>query len=184
MQVRPTDIPEVKILEPTVFRDDRGWLAETWSQERYTQAGISHPFVQSNHSHSVAGVVRGLHYQLDPGQAKLVWVVRGRILDVALDLRRGSATFGRWTSTELSAQNRLQMYIPTGFAHGFIALEDCDVLYLMSDGYRPALERGVCWRDPALGLPWPGDHARLSDKDRQLPFLADVLPADLPGVGL
>jgi len=182
VQVRPTDIPEVKILEPKVFSDDRGWLCETWSQERYARAGIPHTFVQSNHSHSVAGVVRGMHYQLGDGQAKLVWVVRGRILDVALDLRTGSPTFGRWTSTELSSENRLQMYIPAGFAHGFMALEDCDVLYLMSDRYRPSLERGICWRDPALALPWPGDHATLSEKDRQLPLLANVNARNLPAV--
>ena len=135
MQVRPTDLAEVLVLKPRVFSDARGSIFEAWSQRRYAEIGISESFVQSNHSHSVAGAVRGLHFQLGTGQAKLVRVVRGRVLDIAVDVRLGSPSFGHWTSQVISAENRLQMFIPVGFAHGFMALEDSDVLYLMSDHY-------------------------------------------------
>lgn len=180
MQVRPTLFPEVKCIEPRVFADDRGWLFETWSAERYAAAGIDTTFVQSNHSHSKQGVVRGLHYQLGAGQAKLVWVPRGRILDVAVDIRPGSPTFGRAVVVELSAHNRRQLFIPTGFAHGFLALEESDVLYMMSDRYQPALERGIAWRDPSLGLPWPEAGGVMSPRDAVLPLLASVPESDLP----
>jgi len=181
MQLCPTDLAEVKVIEPRVFSDERGWLFEAWSHHRYAEElGIPHAFVQSNHSHSVADVVRGLHYQLGHGQAKLVRVVRGRILDVAVDVRRGSPTFGQCTRAVLSAENRRQMYIPSGFAHGFMALEESDVLYLMSDRYRPEQERGIQWTDPALGLPWPEAGGVVSPRDRVLPLLEDVAAADLP----
>jgi dTDP-4-dehydrorhamnose 3,5-epimerase len=180
MQVRATALAGIQIIEPRVFHDDRGWLFESWSEQRYREAGIAASFVQTNHSHSKAGVVRGLHYQLGSGQSKLISVVRGRILDIAVDLRRGSPTFGQHIQEELSAENRRQVFIPAGFAHGFMALEDSDVLYMMSDVYRPELERGIAWHDPALGLPWPDSGGILSEKDRALPLLADMAPADLP----
>ena len=180
MQVRSTTLREVKVLEPRVFTDDRGWMFESWSRQRYADVGIPQDFVQANHSHSVAGVVRGLHYQLGSGQAKLVRVVRGRILDVAVDVRQGSPTFGQWTSAVLSSENHHQMYIPPGFAHGFMSLEESDVLYLMSDFYQPSLERGILWQDPELALPWPEAGGILSAKDQILPRLADVGSTDLP----
>lgn len=180
MQVRATRFPEVKRIEPRHFGDARGQLLELWSRPRYAAHGIPTDFVQANHSINRAGAVRGLHFRVGVGQEKLVWVVRGRILDVVLDIRRGSPTFGTWTSVELSADNHHQLYIPAGFAHGFVALEDAEVQYLLSDCYRPELERGVSWRDPSLALPWPGTGAVLSDRDAALPRLADVSESDFP----
>ena len=189
MRLLPTELPGVVIVEPAVFADDRGWFMESWNQARFDAAlkamGLPapRPFVQDNHSCSRAGVLRGLHYQLPPhAQGKLVRVVAGAAFDVAVDLRRGSPTFGRWTGAELSAANRRQLWIPEGFAHGFVALaDDTHFLYKTTDVYAKDCERSLRWDDPALGIHWPlpaGMRAPLlAPKDAAAPLLAE---ADLP----
>jgi dTDP-4-dehydrorhamnose 3,5-epimerase len=167
----------VKVVQPKRFGDDRGWFSEVYRRDRLTEIGIEVEFVQDNHSMSqAAGVLRGIHFQAPPhGQAKLVRCVRGRIWDVAVDLRRGSPTFGDWAACELTADNGRQLFIPVGFGHGFITLEpNSEVQYKTSDFYAPDCESGVIWNDPDLALPWPApaDGPILSDKDRRLPSLA------------
>jgi dTDP-4-dehydrorhamnose 3,5-epimerase len=167
MKVIPTDLPGVLIVEPRVFADDRGHFFESYQAERYAAAGLPARFVQDNHSHSIVGTVRGLHYQLRHPQAKLVRVIRGSILDVAIDIRRGSPTFGRWFATELSAANRRQLFIPAGFAHGFcVPAEPSDVEYKCSDYYAADDQCGIIWNDPTLAIPWPVAEALLSEKDQ------------------
>ena len=170
------DLPRVII--PRRHVDDRGWFSETYHEQRLREIGITCRFVQDNQSSSRrAGTLRGLHFQVLPAaQAKLVSVVRGRILDVAVDIRRGSATFGQHVSVELSAESGLQVYVPTGFAHGFVTLEDdVVVMYKASDFYSPAHDRGIFWNDPDIAVPWPFEDAGIivSDKDRRLPFLRE-----------
>jgi len=180
-QVTTTSIPEVLIIEPAVFADDRGFFMETYHQAKYTELGIKHTFVQDNFSHSKQGSLRGLHYQLEHAQAKLIQVIRGAIYDVAVDIRRGSATFGKWTAVELSETNKRQVFIPEGFAHGFCVLsEEADVIYKCSDFYAPGDEGGILWSDPALGIDWPVAEPLLSAKDSGYPCLADVPPERLP----
>jgi dTDP-4-dehydrorhamnose 3,5-epimerase len=171
-------IPEVILLTPPRFGDQRGFFSETWHQKRFAELGIAGPFVQDNHVYSAAkGVVRGLHLQISPNpQGKLVRVVRGAIWDVAVDVRRGSPTFGRHVGTVLSAENWQQFWIPTGFLHGYCTLEpDTEVLYKVTGDYDPSAERGVIWNDPDLAVNWPvsAEQAILSEKDRALPHLAD-----------
>ena len=166
MEIRPTRFPGVLIVTPRVFGDERGWFKETYSRDRYADAGISGPFVQDNVSYSVRGVVRGLHYDLR--MAKLVQCLRGRIFDVAVDMREGSPTYKQWDAVELSAENHRQLYIPAGFAHGFCALTDeALVMYKQTALYDPAHERAVRWDDPAIGIEWPlgGEEPILSAKD-------------------
>jgi dTDP-4-dehydrorhamnose 3,5-epimerase len=163
---------------PKRYIDDRGWFSETLHQQRLRELGINHPFVQENQSSSKrAGTLRGFHFQRPPAaQAKLVSVVRGRILDVAVDVRRGSPSYGNYVSIELSAEGGEQLYIPTGFAHGFVTLEDdVVVMYKASDYYAPSQESGICWNDPDIGFPWPFMDADTvkSDKDGRLPRLKD-----------
>jgi dTDP-4-dehydrorhamnose 3,5-epimerase len=189
MKLLPTPLPGVVIAEPAVFGDDRGWFYESHNQARFDSAlaalGLPapRPFVQDNHSCSQAGVLRGLHYQLPPhAQGKLVRVVRGRAFDVAVDIRAGSPTFGQWVGMELSAANRRQMWIPEGFAHGFMALEDdTHFLYKTTDVYAKDCERGIRWDDPALDIAWPLPQGLqqplLAPKDATAPLLAQ---ADLP----
>jgi dTDP-4-dehydrorhamnose 3,5-epimerase len=190
MKLLPTELPGVMIVEPAVFADDRGWFMESWNQPRFDAAlraaglPVPRPFVQDNHSCSRAGVLRGLHYQLPPhAQGKLVRVVAGAAFDVAVDLRRGSPTFGRWTGVALSAANRRQLWIPEGYAHGFVALEDdTHFLYKTTDLYAKDCERSLRWDDPALGIRWPlpaGMSAPLlAPKDAAAPLLAQAeLPA-------
>lgn len=178
MQVIETEIPEVRILLPKKFGDARGFFSETWSRRAMHQAlGRDVEFVQDNQSLSVArGVVRGLHYQLPPAaQAKLVRVVSGAVLDVAVDIRRGSPTFGRNVSAILSAENWRQMFIPAGFAHGFVTLEpNTEVIYKVTDYYAPQQERGILWNDPSLSIDWGIDAASaiLSERDRNHPPIA------------
>jgi dTDP-4-dehydrorhamnose 3,5-epimerase len=173
MKVFETMLPGVLLLEPRVFGDERGFFKETWSAARYRDAGVPVDFVQSNHAHSHRGVLRGLHYQLGRPQAKLVFTISGEIMDVAVDVRRGSKTFGRWVAVSLSAQNHCQLYVPAGFAHGyFVVSESADVCYLCSDTYWPAGDRGVRWDDPGIGIAWPPGEKLLSAKDRALPLLA------------
>ena len=171
----PTELSGVIIVEPRVFADARGFFLETWNRQHFQESGIDADFVQDNHSQSVAGVLRGLHYQIERPQGKLIWVIRGEIFDVGVDLRRSSPTFGRWTSVRLSAENRRQLYFPPGFAHGFCALSpEVEVIYKCSDYYQPALERTICWNDPQLGIDWPIAAPLLSPKDVQGLSFADA----------
>ena len=180
MQVTPLDIPDVKVLTPKKFGDHRGFFSETFSRKAMKElAGIDVEFVQDNQSLSVEkGVVRGLHYQLQPtAQDKLVRVTRGAILDVAVDIRRGSPTFGKHVSAVISAENWNQIFVPKGFAHGFVTLEpNTEVLYKVTNYYSPKDERGVRWNDPKLGIKWGIDEssAVLSEKDRKYPLLAEA----------
>lgn len=158
MKVVETRLPEVKLIEPTVHGDERGFFMETWNARAFAEAGIEAGFVQDNHSRSARGVLRGLHYQLVRPQGKLVRVVAGRAWDVAVDLRRSSPRFGQWVGVELSAANKQMLWVPPGFAHGFLALEDgTDFVYKCSDFYAPEHERSLLWSDPAIGIEWPLD---------------------------
>lgn len=181
LNVKTFDIPGVVAISPQIHRDGRGFFSETYSARSFADAGIAVSFVQDNHSHSVApGVVRGLHFQTDPhAQDKLVRVVRGSIFDVAVDIRKGSPTFGRHVAVTLSAENWSQLWIPKGFAHGFCTLEpNTEVIYKVTGYYSVECDRGLAWDDPALGIDWPvaPTAAVLSDKDRRHPVLKD-LPA-------
>ncbi len=179
MQVVETAIPAVKVLVPKKFGDHRGFFSEVFSRKAFEALGLRHDFVQDNHSLSAEkGVVRGLHYQLAPmAQDKLIRVVRGAILDVAVDIRRASPTFGKHVATVLSAENWQQMFVPAGFAHGFATLEpNTEVLYKVTACYSPAHERGIRWNDPKLGIDWrvAAESAVLSDRDRKHPMLAEM----------
>jgi dTDP-4-dehydrorhamnose 3,5-epimerase len=171
MQITPTAIPEVVIIEPKVFRDDRGFFLETFQTDKYKGAGITQPMVQDNHSGSIRGVLRGLHYQIHKPQGKLVSVIAGEVFDVAVDLRRSSPTFGRWIGTTLSAESRRQIWVPAGFAHGFYVLSDwAEVCYKVTDFYDPSSERTLIWNDPSVAIRWPlrdGSKPLLSPKDTQ-----------------
>ena len=167
MNVIPSVLPDVLILEPRVFGDARGQFFESFNQRALAEVGINASFVQDNHSSSVRGVLRGLHYQIQQPQGKLVRVVSGEVLDVAVDLRRSSPCFGRWTTFVLSADNRRMVWIPPGFAHGFVVRSDrAEFLYKTTDYYAPAFERTLLWSDPALAIDWQLDGPPvLSDKD-------------------
>jgi dTDP-4-dehydrorhamnose 3,5-epimerase len=184
LRVESTALPDIKIVNPQRIGDQRGFFSETYNRQRFAEVGIDVEFVQDNHSLSaVPGTVRGLHFQSEPfAQAKLIRVVRGRILDVAVDIRRSSPTFGRHVAVELSAENGSQLLIPVGFAHGFCTLEpDTEIVYKVSAYYSAAHDHGLRWNDPALGIDWPValTNAVLSDKDRCQPLLAE-LPAYFP----
>ncbi len=169
MKVVRTAIPDVLILEPRVFADERGFFLESWNARDFRAAiGFDETFVQDNHSRSRRGVLRGMHYQIVQPQAKLVHVVRGRVFDVAVDLRRSSPTFGRWVGVELSADDHRQMFVPAGFAHGFLVLSEwADVLYKTTDYYAPQHERCLMWNDPEVGIAWPlAGEPVLAAKDR------------------
>ena len=169
MQEVQTAIPELLILEPKVFGDDRGFFFESFNQQTFQKlTGVKASFVQDNHSKSAANVLRGLHYQIEQAQGKLVRVTAGEVFDVAVDIRRQSATFGKWVGVHLSAENKRQMFIPTGFAHGFVVLQDnTEVLYKTTDYYAPQHERCIRWDDPAIGIEWPIAQAPiLSGKDQ------------------
>lgn len=176
MEVIATDLPEVKLIIPKVFGDSRGFFLESWNERAFAEAGIDATFVQDNHSRSGRGVLRGLHYQLQQTQGKLVRAVSGAVFDVAVDVRRSSPRFGQWVGYELSADNRHMLWIPPGFAHGFVVLSDtADFLYKATDYYAPAHERSIRWDDPAIGIAWPDDiDAQLSAKDRDAPGLDDA----------
>ena len=179
MKIERCAIPDVLVIEPTRFEDPRGFFSEVWSHRSLAAHGIETPFVQDNHSLSrEAGVVRGLHFQRPPwAQGKLVRVVRGAILDIAVDLREGSATFGRHVAMELSAANWRQLWVPRGFAHGFATLEpDTEVLYKVDAYYDRDADAGILWNDPALGIDWPAADPILSAKDRTAPRLAEIDP--------
>ena len=177
MQVSPTAIPDVLLIEPKVFGDERGFFLESFNQKAFDAAvGRGITFVQDNHSRSRKGVLRGLHFQQAPhAQGKLVRVIQGSVFDVAVDVRRDSPTFGRWVGVELSAANHKQLWIPAGLAHGFLVTSDsADFLYKTTDYYEPASERALRWNDPAFGIAWPdiGEAPTLSAKDEQAPLLA------------
>ena len=156
MQFRPTTIPDILVIEPRVFSDQRGFFLETYQAQRYSAAGIPDRFVQDNHSGSQQGALRGLHYQIRQAQGKLIRVVVGEVYDVAVDLRRSSATFGKWEGIHLSAENKLQIWIPPGFAHGFYVISEwAEVLYKATDYYAPEWERTLLWDDPQVGIKWP-----------------------------
>jgi dTDP-4-dehydrorhamnose 3,5-epimerase len=179
MKVATTAIEGVLVIEPTVFGDDRGFFMESFNDRAFRDAtGCDAAFVQDNHSRSVRGVLRGLHFQLAPrAQGKLVRVVLGSVFDVAVDIREGSPTFGRWVGVELSERNRRQLWVPAGLAHGFVVTSDsADVLYKTTDYYAPELERSIRWDDPALSIDWPLDGAlpKLSAKDAAAPLLRDI----------
>jgi dTDP-4-dehydrorhamnose 3,5-epimerase len=180
MQVEPTSHPEVLLIRPDVYEDPRGFFMESYHARKYAAQGLPGQFVQDNHSRSTRGVLRGLHYQLNHPQGKLVRVVRGEVFDVAVDIRRGSPHFGRWTGQTLSEENRLQLYIPPGFAHGFCTLSgQADFLYKCTDFYLPDDEYGIAWDDPDIAIDWPAMDYLLSDRDRTFPRLADS--QSLPG---
>ena len=168
MRATPTAIPEVIILEPKVFGDDRGFFYESFNAKTFEQAtGLKREFVQDNHSKSAKNVLRGLHYQIQQPQGKLVRVVQGEVFDVAVDLRKSSKTFGQWVGVYLSAENKKQLWIPEGFAHGFVVLsESAEFLYKTTDYYAPEYERSLLWNDPALGIKWPLEgEPKLAAKD-------------------
>jgi dTDP-4-dehydrorhamnose 3,5-epimerase len=175
MRVTETELPGVLLIEPVVHRDGRGFFVETYHADRYRQHGIAAPFVQDNHSRSTQGTLRGLHLQLQRPQGKLIRVIEGEILDVAVDVRRGSPSFARWVSVRLSAENFLQVYVPPGFAHGFCVVSAiAQVEYKCTDLYDPASEIGVAWNDPAIGIAWPTRSPLLSDRDSRHPTLAAI----------
>lgn len=171
--IRPAALPDLAVIDPVVHEDSRGFLLESWHLERYRDAGIPGPFVLDVHSHSVRGALRGLHFQHPHAQGKIVRVTRGSVFDVAVDVRRGSPTFGRWWSVELSEHNRRQLWIPPGFAHGFLTLSDAaDFQYRCTDYYARAASRVIAWDDPALAIEWPHRGPLLSDADAHAPSLA------------
>jgi dTDP-4-dehydrorhamnose 3,5-epimerase len=178
MKVIPADIPEVLIIEPKVFGDERGFFYESFNQRAWEEAtGLKRNFVQDNHSRSVKGVLRGLHYQLLPAaQGKLVRCVVGEVFDVAVDIRQSSVTFGKWVGVHLSAENKRQLWIPEGFAHGFLVLSDmAEFLYKTTDYYAPEFDRGIIWNDSQLNIHWPIEgEPLLSAKDAVAPVLAEA----------
>ena len=177
MRIVPTGLADAVIIEPVVHGDDRGFFLESWNAAAFASAGIDAPFVQDNHSRSARGVLRGLHFQNPGPQGKLVRVVAGAVFDVAVDLRRSSPTFGRWTGVELSARNKRMFWVPRGFAHGFLTLEDdTDFLYKCDAPYAPGAEHTLAWDDPDLAIAWPTDgmELKLSEKDRNGTLLAST----------
>ena len=179
MQVIKTGLPEVLIVEPDVFGDDRGFFQEIWRHDKYVDAGIPYTFVQDNMSRSGRNVLRGLHYQEPGTQGKLVQVIAGTVFDVAVDIRRGSKTFSRWVGEILSAENHRQLWVPHGFAHGFCVISDsADFIYKCTSPYRPADEHTIRFDDPEIGIAWPVETPHLSERDRAAPLLRDapILP--------
>ena len=180
MKATRLSIPEVVLIEPKVFGDARGFFFESFNQKAFNEAtGTNHQFVQDNHSRSSRGVLRGLHYQIQQAQGKLVRVARGAVFDVAVDIRRSSPTFGQWVGAQLSEDNQHQLWVPPGFAHGFVVLsESADFLYKTTDYYAPQHERSIAWNDPSIGISWPalaqGQQPLLSAKDSAAPLLASL----------
>jgi len=171
----------VKLIKPRAFPDDRGFFMQTYHKKMYREAGIDVTFVQDNWSHSTKGVLRGLHYQLEHAQDKLVSVIRGEVFDVAVDIRQGSPTFGKWVGAILSEENKHQLFVPKGFAHGFCVLSDeVDFVYKCSDFYTPGDEYGICWNDPDIGIDWLDMEFLVSEKDRNALLLKNVLAENLP----
>jgi dTDP-4-dehydrorhamnose 3,5-epimerase len=181
VKINQLAIPGVFLIEPVCFEDNRGYFMETFHQQKYKKSGIDQAFVQDNHSHSSQRVLRGLHYQLRHPQGKLIYAVTGTIFDVAVDIRRSSPTFGKWTGAELSAENKRQIYVPQGFAHGFVVLsKSADIIYKCTDLYTPGDEYGVLWSDPEIGINWPVENPILSQKDLDNPALNQISEIYLP----
>ena len=181
MKVTETDLPGVLLIEPRVFADPRGCFFESWNQAAYADAGLHVNFVQGNVSESKCGVLRGLHYQWPSPQGKLISVLQGEVYDVAVDIRRGSPHFGRWMAAILSAENRRQLWIPEGFAHGFVTLSDRAIFsYQCTALYDRVADSGIRWNDARIGIDWPIAEASLSDKDRIAPFLDEIATDCLP----
>lgn len=180
MKISETKIPAVKLIEPKVFGDERGFFMETWNEKAFREAGIDATFVQDNHSRSVKNTLRGLHYQIKQPQGKLVRVTRGEVFDVAVDLRPGSQTFGHWIGEYLSDENKRMLWVPPGFAHGFLVISEiADFQYKCTDLYAPEYERSILWNDPTIGINWESKKLTqilLSNKDKQGQFLTDALP--------
>jgi dTDP-4-dehydrorhamnose 3,5-epimerase len=178
MKITPTHIPDVLIIEPDVFGDERGFFMESWHQQKFADAGLTMNFVQDNHSRSTQGILRGLHYQTKHTQGKLVRVIQGKVFDVAVDVRQSSPTFGQWASVELSDKNHRMFWVPEGFAHGFYVMsESADFQYKCTDFYAPEYERCIRWDDPAIGIEWPlidGQAPQLSAKDSEGLLLKDA----------
>ena len=178
MKFFETKLPGVIRIEPAVYGDDRGFFMETWQAKRFAEAGIDQVFVQDNFSHSIKGTLRGLHYQIQQPQGKLVRVVSGEVFDVAVDLRRSSPHFGAWVGVVLSAENKHQLWVPPGFGHGFLVMSDtAEFEYKCTDFYAPEHERSIRWDDPEIGIDWPlaaGSEPLLSTKDAAAPFLKDA----------
>jgi dTDP-4-dehydrorhamnose 3,5-epimerase len=179
MRAVSTHLPGLVVLEPNVFADERGFFCETYRHAWHADAGIpeGEVFIQDNHSRSTRGVLRGMHFHVGDGVAKLVRCARGRIMDVAVDLRRGSPTYGQWEAVELDEQSMRELYVPVGFAHGFCVLSDvADVLYKQSAYYDPAVERGIAWDDPDIGIDWPlpVEELTVSERDAAAPRLSDI----------
>lgn len=171
-----TEIPGIILIKPKVFRDERGFFLESWKASEFSENGIPDAFVQDNHSKSSKGVLRGLHYQLPPnGQAKLVRCLSGVVFDVAVDIRKNSSTFGKWFGLELKAESHELIYIPSGFAHGFLTLSDtAEVIYKVTAEYAPQSDRGIIWNDPEINIKWPQIEVILSDKDKKHPKLREA----------
>jgi dTDP-4-dehydrorhamnose 3,5-epimerase len=177
VKVTPTEIPDVLLIEPDVHRDERGFFVESYQRDRFRKAGIECEFVQDNHARSVKGTLRGLHFQRRPGQAKLVRATQGRVWDVAVDIRPDSDTFGKWVARELSADNHLMLFVPIGFAHGYVVLSDvAEFQYKCSWLYVPDQEAGFRWNDPDVGVEWPIADPILSKRDQESPRLRDLYP--------
>ncbi|HST69318.1 MAG TPA: dTDP-4-dehydrorhamnose 3,5-epimerase [Solirubrobacterales bacterium] len=175
-----TKLDGVVLVEPQVFGDERGFFVETFSRDAWREMGVEVEFVQHNHSRSVKNTLRGIHFQTEPGQAKLIRCVRGEIIDVAVDLRRGSPTYGQWEAHVLDDSNHRQLFVPVGFGHGFAVLSDvADVAYQVSSYYDPATEAGIAWDDPEVGVDWQVAEPLLSERDKQAPRLAEIA-AELP----
>jgi dTDP-4-dehydrorhamnose 3,5-epimerase len=184
MKIIDTELAGVRIIEPDVFPDDRGFFLETYHKERYNAFGIRTDFVQDNLSYSIKGTLRGIHFQHPHAQAKLVYVIAGEIFDVAVDVRKDSSTFGKWEGIILSGENHRQMYIPQGFGHGFCVLSDTVYFsYKCSDFYTPEDEGGILWSDPEIAIQWPVMNPIISEKDKKLPLLKEINPASLPRIG-
>lgn len=184
MNIEETKLAGVLILEPKVFTDDRGYFFETWNSTRYEQAGIPGPFVQDNISFSKKGVLRGLHFQYPQSQGKLIQVLSGEVVDIVVDIRVGSPTYGQWLSEVLSESIHRQMYVPPGFAHGYCATSEAALFsYKCTDFYNPVTEQGIIWNDPDIGIEWPIAQPVLSTKDEVYPRLKDLRPENLPQFG-
>ncbi len=181
VNIKALTIPGIYLIEPACFEDNRGYFMETYHLQKYQKAGLNKAFVQDNRSHSSQGVLRGLHYQLNHPQGKLIYAVTGTIFDVAVDIRKGSPTFGQWTGAELSAENKRQIYVPEGFAHGFVVLsQSADVIYKCTDLYAPGDEYGILWSDPEIAINWPVENPILSQKDLENPELNQAPENHLP----
>ena len=175
MNIIQTDIPDVLVIEPKVFEDERGFFMEVWNQQTFEAAGITTNFIQDNHSKSPQGTLRGLHYQVQHTQGKLVRVISGEVYDVVVDIRKDSAAFGKWVSVLISAENKQQVWIPGGLAHGFSVLsETAEFCYKVTDYYHPEDEAGICWNDPQLNIDWQVQTPILSEKDKNLPLFTDI----------